>query len=838
MEPKKASSFEEKLRLGGVIFVLISMAVFLISAYANTGNNKMPGFFICYLITAIYSIVVFVNSFMLRKWRMAGTRIHCTALMLLLWFISAFALNREMNVFDSSADWVSVYLILSCTAIVVSTIPKLRTPYTEPILAFILAAAMLLFIYYAVYLIPLYAIGLLAAVFIGLSMHVFIPLFLAVVTFIILFRMNKRTPGLKYVMATGIIIPLTICTWFNYEWSQINDTAGTTANLSTLKENKLPVWVSIAQQLPKNFVTEKYLKTDLVYTTPRESSNWFWGEPGGNSFDEPKKHDPLVMIASFLFGRTTLDDKDKINILKSMYNSRHLAQDRLWAGDDLETINVVSNIMIYPEYRMAYTEKTLTIQNTSKRWWPRSEEAIYTFQLPEGAVVSSLSLWINGQEEKARLTTKSKADSAYKTIVGIENRDPSVIHWQEGNTVSVRVFPCTAEENRKFKVGITSPLKKENNMLTYQNTDFSGPTYRKALEIVQVKFSTQPKLLETDFKQQQDGSYLINRNYKDKWSLTFDSSPLSANTFSFAGSSYRLSEATTLSKSFKPTRFYLDLNSSWSRSELNALWEKIKTYEVYAYTDKMLRLNKGNLEDTYKQLQKLNFSMFPFYEIKDTEHALVITKSTETSPNLSDLAESEFKKSTSTYLAKSEPVHLFLLGNNISPYLKTLKEFRTFKYQSGDMQTLLHQLQRNTYSELPENDSTLTIAAAKVLIEKTVNSSVNKAPDHLLRLFAYNDILKKVGPTYFKQDYVRDDLLQIADQAFIVSPVSSLIVLETKKDYERFNIDESKNSLQNASMKSSGAAPEPHEWLLILITATVILYFSYKSSYFNKNRTI
>jgi XrtN system VIT domain protein len=80
--------------------------------------------------------------------------------------------------------------------------------------------------------------------------------------------------------------------------------------------------------------------------------------------------------------------------------------------------------------------------------------------MPEGAVVTSLSLWINGNEEKAILTTKEKADSAYKTIVGAERRDPSVVHWQEGNSVSVRVFPVLPGESRKFKIGITAPLER------------------------------------------------------------------------------------------------------------------------------------------------------------------------------------------------------------------------------------------------------------------------------------------------------------------------------------------------------------------------------------------
>jgi XrtN system VIT domain protein len=836
MRTLTTSLLSDKFRLSGFAAILISAILLVLPEYLHIERNNMSCFFACYCITVIYSLAILLRGFHLHRWRLAKAKINYTAIMLILWLISAFALNKEMNVFDNSASWVCVYLCLSCGAIIVSTIPELFPVYIEPVLVFFLATALILFIYYAAYLIPLYALGALAAIFLGLSIHVFIPLLLAIVVFTKLFRLVERTNWLKFAAAAGIIIPLAICTWFNYQWKQINDTTGLIANLSTLKENKLPTWVSIAQLLQKNFVTEKYLKTDLIYTTPKENSNWFWGNTGGNSFDEPKKHDPLVMIASLLFGKTKLDDKEKINILKSMYNSRHLAQERLWSGDNLETINVVSNIMIYPEYRMAYTEKTLTIQNTSKRSWRNPEEAIYTFQLPEGAVVSSLSLWINGIEEKARLTTKSKADSAYKTIVGVENRDPSVIHWQEGNTVSVRVFPCNTEENRKFKIGITSPLIKESSRLTYQNTDFSGPTFRNAVETVQVNFSNRSKPLHTDLKLQKNGSYLLNRNYKDKWKLTFLSVPLSANTFSFAGHSYRLSNATAISKPFRPTVIYLDLNSAWSHEELTVLWKSISTFKVYAYTNKMIALNNKNLEETYRQLHQLNFSMFPFYEIKDPANALVITKGRETAPNLNDLAESEFKKSASAYLAKSTPFHLFLLGDTISPYLKTLKQFRTFKYQSGNLTTLIAQLNRNFCSELQEDPNTLMIGQSEMLIEKTTDSN-SKAPDHLLRLFAYNDILKRMGPTYFEKDYVQDDLLQIADQAFIVSPVSSLIVLETKKDYERFNIDESKNSLQNASMKSSGAAPEPHEWILILIVGGVILYFGYKSSSFNRIRT-
>ncbi len=58
----------------------------------------------------------------------------------------------------------------------------------------------------------------------------------------------------------------------------------------------------------------------------------------------------------------------------------------------------------------------------------------------------------------------------------------------------------------------------------------------------------------------------------------------------------------------------------------------------------------------------------------------------------------------------------------------------------------------------------------------------DNAPDHLARLFAYNDIMRKVGDQFYaEEDFVNDDLVKEATAAYVVSPVSSLVVLETKR---------------------------------------------------------
>jgi len=836
---KKDDPFRaDTLHWTGIMSIIVSASFLFVDDLLAIKNPEFNSFIICYGITAIYSFAVLARTLTRYRWRLAKGPLHHTALMLVLWFISAFSLNKEMNIFENSGPWLSVAVFLASLALIAATFHERLPRFIKGVLAFMLGAATLLFSYYAVYLIPFYLIGGLSAILIGVSLHVFIPLFLLIVSMIFILRMQRSTSGLGYMAALGAGLPVILLIAFICQWNQLHGRVKSIQNNYTLRENELPEWVAIAQELPSTLITEKFLKAGLVYSIPTSNGNWFWGNIGGSGFEEARKHDPLVVIASVFCGTASIGDDDRIKILKSIYNSRHLAQERLWSGDHLATSNVVTNIKVYPEYRMAYTEKTISIENLTTSRWTRDEEAIYTFHLPEGSVASSLSLWINGLEEKSRVTTKGKADSAYKAIVGVEARDPSVLHWQEGNTVTVRVFPCNKKEKRKFRIGVTSPLKAENGRLYMENPWFEGPSPANASEVIQLTFSNPPKALDTDLKIQENGTYKREGNYLDRWNISFAEEAISTQPFSFAGSSYRLRKSMNSKVGFKPESVYLDINGSWSREDLDALWPEIKKMKVYVYNEQLIRLTEHNLDRQYEMLLNRNFSLFPLYKISSPGTSLLISKSNERSPNLGDLERSSFQKRSSAYLINAERVHLYNIGESLSPYLKTLKEFNSFRYMQGSCNTLVQQLQKQQWLETTAQSNVLDIPGSGMSIEQLTAVQKGTAPDHLLRLFAYNDILKKVGKTYFERDYIQDNLLKTADQAFIVSPVSSLIVLEKKDDYERFGIDESKDSLKNASIQSSGAAPEPQEWILIILFTTIMGYFLYRSDYHNQLKTL
>jgi XrtN system VIT domain protein len=786
------------------------------------------------MISGGYLLAVFIHSFSKHSWRFADGKIEHTVLLLVLWFISAFALNREMNVFESSVNWLCVWIVLSAIVVTLASWYRAISKSLNYVVFFLLGTALLLFTYYAIYLIPLYLISIIGIVAIGISLHTYVPVCLAIVAVVLILRASQGNRSILYSAVAGFMLPLLFAVYYLINWNLANNKMNLLINQNALSDTKVPAWVYVSQHIEKSALVERILKVGLVYHEV-SNGNVFWGGIPSRSFDEPKQHDPLVILATLLFKKPNLDETDRVNVLKSIYNSRHQAQERLWSGDKLETISVISNVKLFPEYRIAYTEKTLTVRSNAISNWSQ-QEAIYTFHLAEGSVVSSLSLWINGHEEKSRLTTKAKADSAYHEIVGVERHDPSVVHWQEGNIVSVRVFPCTPGENRKFKIGITSPLSKQGDQLVYENAFFDGPDATGALETMQITYAGEAKGLQLPsvFKQITPGVYQTDRTYEPDWNITCKAPELANTVFSFADTTYQVKNYKEKYEPFTPDKIYLDLNNSWTKAEFDQVWMKVSNKPVYVFAGKLIKLNKDNRDEIYRLMAEQNFSLFPVNEIAEPEKALLISKNTVNAPNLSDLDGSDFSAELTGYLKTPKHIRFYNIGQELTPYLKALKEFRVLNYADGSTGELARLLDRHQFIQDQENDQTVVIENAGLMIQKTAGLPTQNAPDHLLRLFAYNDIMKKVGANFFKKDYVHPNIIAEAEQAYIVSPVSSAIVLETQKDYERFGISENKDSLKNASMKSSGAVPEPHEWALLLMALSIVVYITRNKKFANQ----
>lgn len=827
----------DRTLLIGLILLLISFIVFAATMQSEAVAFDLfsQAFFINYALFWLYLLVLMVSNYRIfGKWWRFKSLSH-NLLLLQLGNLSAYALNRTIPVFNVSTDWLVHYLLIYNLALVLFALLKDRRPnsinYT---LHFILATGLVFQLYETVYIAPLYLIGIAAFWFYGLSLHVFIPFWFLFAGARVLWKYWKTSVRYRPVMFAGILLPLVLSGLFTVRWSSVQRhiTEDFHQELQPIAKHDLPAWVRLSRDLPLDWISKRILKSDMVYKTFDPDN--FGAIMGGNLLNERRQHDPLVFIASVFAGDLReVDQTDRIKLLRSLFDQRHQTERKLWRGDNLKTSDIVTNVQLFPHYRLAYTEKTIRIQNQLRlNQFRTTQEALYTFYLPEGSVVTSASLWIEGEERPAYLTTKEKADSAYTTIVGFERRDPLLVHWQEGNRVSVRIFPCTPEEDRQFKIGITSPLRyTKDDQLVYRNIDFVGPAWEKARESINLVMEAEPDSMDATLSFRREGSlWTYDGRYRSDWALSMSAPDLSEEAFVFKEQAYVLGGQAEAAVSFSAEEIYLDINRAWSKRSLMQLWDHIKGKDVSVYTDQLVSVTEENHRRLFSELLDRHYGVFPLYAIKDPSRALVITATGSLTPTLDDLADSPFAEKLNTYMsAGHDPVLVFHWDGELSPYWKSLRELHIVDYTTGDWPVLKQMLTASMFPQHAESDSTIAISAAQLQIRKISGTGqASQAPDHLMRLFVYNDLMRRIGQSYYSKDELATELVEMTAEANVLSPVSSLIVLETQEDYERFDIKESKDSLGNAAITESGAVPEPHEWLLILLSLIVAAWLFLK----------
>jgi XrtN system VIT domain protein len=167
-------------------------------------------------------------------------------------------------------------------------------------------------------------------------------------------------------------------------------------------------------------------------------------------------------------------------------------------------------------------------------------------------------------------------------------------------------------------------------------------------------------------------------------------------------------------------------------------------------------------------------------------------------------------------------LRLWELGDRPAPYLRSLREFRALDLRQGRLPALAAQLEAGTWPAPTESAQAVALPGTSLLIHRETapdTPPVGAAPDHLARLYHYQDLLRTIGTRYFERAAHEEAWLDQARDAYVISPVASLVVLETEADYDRFGIEATpEDSLGPVTLpKEAGAAPEPHEWALLAL---------------------
>ncbi|MBO9633898.1 MAG: XrtN system VIT domain-containing protein [Chitinophagaceae bacterium] len=812
------------------LYGLLALAVSLIFGFLPilSGREGQGAFFLNFGLAMLYLLGLLVSG-RLRKGRQGLPPFF---LFLILSLISCYVLNREIEIFHVSSDWMSVVLVICCINYAAVLWYDEMPAWLKGIHVLIMSVSLMLFTYLAIYLVPQYVFSLFCFWVLLLPLHSFVPLLFVIYTVFWLLRISENSRLVRNMIRGGIGLVLLFIIGYVMIWSVQVNAINRYYNEADRDVNKtLPSWVRAAQKIPANLLTERILKTDSRFGTPALRStgeSWLWNMPTIRRSDE-FRHDPLITIATAFGWRVQMPVEERTQMLQAVFNDRHQQEERLWSGDELFTEEVNTKIQIWPQYRISYTDMTVKVRCAyNQARWISQEEAIYSFYLPEGSAVTALSLWVNGKESPGILTTRQKADSAYNTIVGREMRDPSVLHWQEGNRVSVRVFPVMAGENRQFRVGVTTPLQFKKGKMEYQSIDIDGPTQITARTPVFVEMMGPAKELDlpSGFDALKNNSFEHNGRIKAGWSISMAPEETASHAFHFKGHTYNVKDYTHQRAFFQPGAVYLDINKSWTKEELDqALLLPGKHKTFVCLDEQLVELTMENKHELFKVLKQQQFSLFPLHRIPNVDTALLITKSNGGSPNLRELNRSAFLESLKILVAPRPRIRLFCIDGALSPYLRTLKEYRVFNYEQGTMDDCNLLLARREFSLDIENENQVVIDHSQMVITRSNDSVVTQAPDHLMRLFAYNHVMQQAGAGLLNGETLSDSLVEEAAEAHVVTPVSSLVVLETQQDYERFKIKPD-DGLGNAARSAKGAVPEPHEWALIILA--VFLVFTLK----------
>jgi hypothetical protein len=107
-----------------------------------------------------------------------------------------------------------------------------------------------------------------------------------------------------------------------------------------------------------------------------------------------------------------------------------------------------------PDEAWAYTEWIMEFENRSAL----QREARAQIGLPPGAVVSRVTLWINGEEREAAFGGRAQTRRAYQEVAVAQRRDPLLVTTSGSDRVLVQCFPIPPHGKMKIRLGITAPL--------------------------------------------------------------------------------------------------------------------------------------------------------------------------------------------------------------------------------------------------------------------------------------------------------------------------------------------------------------------------------------------
>lgn len=97
----------------------------------------------------------------------------------------------------------------------------------------------------------------------------------------------------------------------------------------------------------------------------------------------------------------------------------------------------------------------------------RDSEGRYVFPLPPGALVSSFSMWVDGEALEGRILTATEAREIYEDYVR-RAIDPALLEYIGRDTLAARIYPIPAGGERRIEIAYTELLQAGQGVYRYR----------------------------------------------------------------------------------------------------------------------------------------------------------------------------------------------------------------------------------------------------------------------------------------------------------------------------------------------------------------------------------
>lgn len=145
---------------------------------------------------------------------------------------------------------------------------------------------------------------------------------------------------------------------------------------------------------------------------------------------------------------------------------------------------------------LAVTTMDMTVHNP----FPRILEGEFEFPITEGQTISRFALDINGHVRDGVVVPKEKARATFETIIK-RKIDPALMEWTRGNTFRSRIYPLPANGTRRIVIAYEQQLRASSDGYLY-SLPFSFTDTVQAFSFVMdvAAFGTRPVLSGSDWK--------------------------------------------------------------------------------------------------------------------------------------------------------------------------------------------------------------------------------------------------------------------------------------------------------------------------------------------------